>query len=137
MTVHLAPQRSVVLPKIRSTLVRSLSPVNSHQPPGAEALLVDALTSGPTDEQPALLGYPPPVYPRNPIRLDGKGVVEILVTVDKVGNEIELLVLHSSGRPALDEAALGALHHARFRPGLRNGHPELGRLTVTVRFRVE
>lgn len=100
-------------------------------------LVVEAMTTGPTVEHPALIGYPPPQYPRNARRLGWEGVVETLVTVDKEGRSVEVLVVRSSGHAALDQAALGALRQARFRPGSRNGIPETGSLTVTVRFRLE
>jgi protein TonB len=100
-------------------------------------LVVDAMTSGESFENPVLLGYPNPNYPRTARRQGWEGAAEIEVTVDESGKGIEVFLLRSSGHSELDKSALDALRQARFQPGTRNGIPETGTMTVTIRFRLE
>ena len=99
--------------------------------------VIDALTPGQSLEKPALLGYPPPEYPREARHKGWEGVVEALATVDAAGQLLDLRVSHSSGHPELDAAALTALRGARYKPGSVDGAPATATLTVTVRFRLQ
>ena len=112
-------------------------PASPRSGSGSDDLIIDAMTSGAAFEKPELVGYPTPVYPRNARRQGWEGTVEVDVTVDRTGNETDMVVVHSSGHAALDEAALGALKQARYRPGSASGFPEAGTITVVMRFRLE
>jgi protein TonB len=68
-------------------------------------------------------GLREPVYPPQEIRLNHTGTVLLSIEVlasSKVG---EVRIVHSSGYPRLDEAALKAAREWRLRPGTRDGVP--------------
>jgi len=86
---------------------------------------------------PTLLRDLPPVYP-DEARFngwEGRVVLELLVGED--GRVAKVRVLQSSGRACLDQAAVTAARHWRYRPAQRNGVVTAVWVQRAVRFRLE
>lgn len=65
---------------------------------------------------------PPPVYPRDALRMRAEGTVLLQVLVDSDGHPLDVQVQASSGHRALDEAARAhVLKRWRFRPAMQDG----------------
>lgn len=64
---------------------------------------------------------PSPVYPRVSQRRGEQGRVVLRVLISPLGQVANVSVLASSGHARLDEAAVEAMRHARFRPYTENG----------------
>ncbi|MBW1722340.1 MAG: energy transducer TonB [Deltaproteobacteria bacterium] len=79
----------------------------------------------------------PPRYPRIARRRGYQGVVQMEVLVDREGKAKEVRLLHSSGYPVLDKAALNAVRKWRFEPGKRGDEPVEMWVVVPVRFRLK
>ncbi|GMV00346.1 MAG: hypothetical protein AMXMBFR52_00020 [Burkholderiales bacterium] len=62
-------------------------------------------------------------YPNASRRMMEEGRVEVRVLVDVAGAPRETVVVHSSGYPRLDEAALATVRATRFKPYAENGVP--------------
>ena len=71
--------------------------------------------------------------PAQPSHAGQQGEVTLSVQIDEQGNPIQLSVQHSSGSPAVDNAALLELRSRHFPPTLRDGEPVPATLTVPVR----
>lgn len=70
-----------------------------------------------------------PKYPKRARRMGWEGTVVLSFSVDENGNVYDIQVIHSSGYPDLDQAAISALRQWKFAP--KPGKPEeKGRLTV-------
>lgn len=80
---------------------------------------------------------PPPPYPRQARRRGFEGFVLLSVLVDEKGAAAEVAVFRSSGHAILDEAALKAVRHWRFKAGSVNGRQTPMRVTVPVRFQLQ
>lgn len=64
---------------------------------------------------------PSPVYPRVSQRRGEQGRVVLRVLISPLGRVADVTVRTSSGHVRLDEAAVEAMRHARFRPYTENG----------------
>ncbi len=64
---------------------------------------------------------PSPVYPRVSQRRGEQGRVVLRVLISPLGQVADVSVRTSSGHARLDEAAVEAMRHARFRPYTENG----------------
>jgi D-alanyl-D-alanine endopeptidase (penicillin-binding protein 7) len=64
-----------------------------------------------------------PEYPKEELRQNHEGTVSMRFLVSAKGKVKDAEVSKSSGFPALDEAALGALKKCSFRPGTAGGKP--------------
>jgi len=79
-------------------------------------------------DQPRTVGHvdylgarPRPVYPRISERRGEQGRVVLRVLISPEGRVADVKVRRSSGYSRLDEAAVAAMQHARFRPYTENG----------------
>lgn len=77
---------------------------------------------------------PLPVYPKNALDQNLQGTVTLRVTVSPSGRASAVAVSASSGHAILDEAARRAVARWTFSPGMKNGKPAEGTVTVTIRF---
>jgi protein TonB len=89
--------------------------------------------AGPT-YGPGLGPGPLPVYPKNAIDRKLEGTVTLTVTVSPEGRATSVRISGSSGSDLLDEAARRSVAHWTFTPGMKNGKPVEGTLTVKIRF---
>ncbi len=64
-----------------------------------------------------------PVYPRTSAQRGEQGTVKMQFTVGANGKLAGSAIIKSSGYRELDQAALNALIHCRFKPAYRDGRP--------------
>lgn len=64
-----------------------------------------------------------PVYPRAAMQRGEHGVVKMQFTIGANGKLVGSAIVKSSGFRDLDQAALNALIHCRFKPAYRNERP--------------
>jgi periplasmic protein TonB len=87
--------------------------------------------------QPDDLHNSPPVYPDESRMAHEEGVVILHVEVTSAGEAASVGIKQSSGYFRLDQAALQAVKHWRFHPGLVAGLPVESETDVPVRFKLE
>ncbi len=77
----------------------------------------------PAQDPPAILesNQCRPIYPRDAVQRREEGVVKMQFTVGANGTLVGSAIVKSSGHRELDQAALQALIHCRFKPAYRNG----------------
>lgn len=76
-----------------------------------------------------------PVYPESESgSVEGRVLVQFVVGADGAVSDITVT---RSLAPAFDAAAVEAVRHARFRPGMQRGHPVPVRFSLPVTFRLE
>jgi periplasmic protein TonB len=105
---------------------------NMNQP--AESKNGSAGSSYHDIEQPYYLKRGRPVYPAEAKRLKQDGVVVLALFINQSGELDKVEVVHSSGFPLLDQAAVAAERRSRFRPAYLNGRPIRCRAEVPYRF---
>lgn len=66
-----------------------------------------------------------PRYPAEAMRLDQRGIVRLLLLIDKDGKVLDASVDTSSGFPILDQAALASFSSCGFQAGTFNGEPAM------------
>jgi protein TonB len=76
-------------------------------------------------------------YPRLSKRLGETGVVMLRIFIDEAGRVRDAQVIHTSGHPRLDDAAMAAVQRARFKPPSENGQAVSGYAQVPVDFQLE
>lgn len=114
---------------------RSGQPAPSDQGDEAPALfdagppMTPAVPAGPP---PRLLEAPEPRYPLAARRAGHAGTVAIALSIREDGTVAEVHVQSSSGHESLDEAALAAVRHWRFDPGV-DGRSSTVRIVFVVR----
>ena len=80
----------------------------------------------------------PPPYPRDALRNDIEGTVQLRVLVDETGHVLDVQIEHSSGNHQLDTAAREhVLHRWLFQPAQRNGVPMRAWGIVPIVFRLD
>ena len=90
--------------------------------------------AGPT-KGPGVLGGTPPIYPKDALDRGLEGKVSLSVVVAEDGSVSSVSVAQSSGHEMLDAAAVRAMKRDwRFQPGLKEGKPAAGSVTVTFEF---
>jgi len=90
--------------------------------------------AGPT-KGPGVLGGTPPIYPKDALDRGLEGKVSLSVTVAANGSVSSVSVAQSSGHELLDAAAIRAVKRDwKFQPGLKEGEPASGSVTVTFEF---
>jgi periplasmic protein TonB len=90
------------------------------------------------DEPPVMINPVSPVeYPRTLFARGIEGKVVLRLRVDEAGRLVgdSTKIAESSGYPALDSAALGAVPRFRFAPALRNGTPVAATFLQPIHFR--
>ena len=78
----------------------------------------------------------PPTYPEEARRRGQQGTVLLQLVVDASGAVRDAGVLHSSGHPLLDDAALEAVRRWRFRPARAEGLPLEQAIVQRIEFRL-
>jgi periplasmic protein TonB len=86
--------------------------------------------------RPAYARNPAPEYPASARRRRQQGLVLLEVAVTAEGRAARVALLHSSGVPALDEAALGAVRGWQFEPARSDGLAVACGIEVPVRFQL-
>jgi protein TonB len=76
-------------------------------------------------------------YPRASKILDEQGVVMLSVRIGIDGRPLEIIICASSGHRRLDQAALDAVAHWRFRPVTRDGVPIEAWTRLPIAFRLQ
>lgn len=84
----------------------------------------------------ASLGNPPPEYPAMALRRNWEGRVVLRIKVLPNGRAGAVEVTKSSGKPALDEAAVEAVRNWKFIPAKRGDTPIEGFATQTIDFKL-
>jgi protein TonB len=79
---------------------------------------------------------PPPAYPPEVACMGGEGTSVLKVVIGTDGRPQDIIVLTSSGHPALDQAARTAVTGWEFRPATRNGVASASTIQVPVTFRL-
>ena len=79
---------------------------------------------------------PAPKYPPLALRRGWQGTVRLRVALDPDGHPTTVDLATSSGHAVLDEAALAAVRHWRFRPATRLGKPVAATVEVPIVFRI-
>lgn len=89
------------------------------------AALLPGVGARAAQDPPAILEGNPcrPVYPHDAVRRREEGTVKMQFTVGADGRLVGSAVVKSSGFRELDQAALQALIHCRFKPAYRDGKP--------------
>lgn len=93
-----------------------------------------AAPANPPPTELAALETPPPQYPLEAACNGNGGTSTLKVTVGTAGTPTEVTVLHGSGTPALDEAAVAAVKTWKFKPATRAGQPVPRTINVPVNF---
>ena len=128
----LAPAAAVV------TEQRSAPPADlprPQPPPSAAPAPLTPLTPPRSDA--AYLNNPRPAYPLAARRRGDQGTVLVRVVVKADGMAASVALDRSSGHPALDEAALGAVKSWRFVPARQGGQAVESPYVVPVVFKLE
>jgi TonB family protein len=78
----------------------------------------------------------PPHYPVEALHKGEQGKVLLVITVDSTGKVVGVAVdpKRTTAPAILQTAAMQAANNWRFNPGMKNGHPVGGRITVPVTF---
>ena len=80
---------------------------------------------------------PPPEYPELARQMRQEGIVMLSVDVNKEGDPINVGITQSSGFRLLDQAALKAVRHWKFKPGSVDNIMVESRAYVPIRFKLE
>ncbi|HTW81882.1 MAG TPA: energy transducer TonB [Terracidiphilus sp.] len=95
----------------------------------------DGLLPGNDVKAPILIYAPTPEFSDEARRNKYQGICMITVVVDAQGIPRNPVVIQPLGE-GLDEKALEAIPHYRFKPGMKDGHPVATRITIEVNFRL-
>ncbi|MBI0503739.1 energy transducer TonB, partial [Dickeya dianthicola] len=110
------------------------APVNTNTAAAPAATPAVAAPVTPPSANAAYLRNPPPAYPDVAINRGWEGTVLLNVQVRPDGKVQTIRLQHSSGYPALDDAAREAVQHWSFVPARRGDQPESGWVVVPVDF---
>lgn len=93
----------------------------------------------PAQDPPAILESNPcrPVYPHEAVKLREEGTVKLQFTVGANGTLVGSAIVKSSGYRDLDQAALQALIHCRFKPAYREGRPVQAAFVMEYRWQLK
>ena len=90
--------------------------------------------AGPT-KGPGVIGGTPPIYPKDALDRGLAGTVSLAVEVAPDGSVAAVAVEKSSSHDVLDQAAARAVRRDwKFQPGLKDGEPVPGSVTITFEF---
>lgn len=137
------PQAKPVLEKAVAPSPVAATPAATPTPPAAVSTAAVAATSAPAlpDREPdfsaAYLNNPKPVYPLAARRMGWQGKVIVRVEVLISGAAGEVSLYQSSGREALDNAALAAVKSWRFTPARVAGQLITKTFLVPIPFKLE
>jgi len=128
--------------KAAPTPPRLLTSRKGTDPAGSQGKGKEASGPGGQEETPAgptrgpgVIGGPAPIYPKDALDRGLAGRVTLAVAVGADGAVSSITAKESSGHDVLDQAALRAVKRAwTFQPGLKQGKPAPGVVTVTFEF---
>ncbi len=92
----------------------------------------EGTTPGPRFRPAQVLHRKLPPYPFNAFKNNQQGVVDVLVTIDASGKAIASQAYKSSGTPSLDQAAVEAVMHWKFRAAERAGRPITAQAIISL-----
>jgi TonB family protein len=95
----------------------------------------DGLLPGNGVKPPVLIFAPTPEFSDEARRNKYQGICMITVVVDAEGIPRNPVIVRRLGE-GLDEKALEAIPHYRFKPGMKDGHAVATRITIEVNFRL-
>ncbi len=122
------PRKPELIGEILGLLVLMISiPLGLSAQIAPQSLSVDSLTASKN-----LISMSPPVYPVHAKQLHIQGSVALEVSVDISGRVTSVRAL--SGPPELQQGAIDAYSHARYRPFLRDGRPSPAVITMKINF---
>jgi len=78
-----------------------------------------------------------PVYPKESVRAEEQGRVELEFLIDIDGRAVDTRVKRSSGYLRLDKAALEGLSKCRYKPATEGGKPVLRWIAVSYTFSLQ
>jgi len=84
---------------------------------------------------PVPIDTPDPEYTREARKARIEGVVQLFIVVDEKGKARDIKV-SGSLRPDLDQKAIEAVTHWRFKPATKNGHPIPVHMSVEITFKL-
>jgi protein TonB len=127
-TEVIVPPAKVELPPVSQPVVAALAPPPAPAPAAAAAPkaapAAASAGSGPVSVanlNTNLLSGAPPAYPMGSRRKREQGTVVLRLVIGEDGRVVDVSVQRSSGFPALDQAALGAVRKWRWSPTIRDG----------------
>ncbi|WP_024890597.1 energy transducer TonB [Luteimonas huabeiensis] len=133
-----APRQAPALDPVESAVAPAAQAMPAVADPGAAedggALPGTVPPAAGATRAPVAVRTPAPDYPRTAMRRGEAGEVIVAVRVDREGRPREVRVDRSSGYPALDRAAAGAVRRWRFEPALEGGRPVEAEVRVPVEF---
>jgi protein TonB len=103
----------------------------------AAAASTGGAAGGSSSAHPRYAVNPPPDYPPDERRSHHEGTVLLHVKVTADGAASDVRLQHTSGFPALDAAALAAVHRWKFEPARVNGMAVAAEVEVPVRFQIK
>ena len=114
---------------VTDSAAETAAPPTPSQVTDATEIASPAATPAPAPVQPPdssarYLNNPQPAYPALSQRLGEQGRVVVRVLIDPDGRARQAEILHSSGFPRLDRAALQTVQNWRYVAGKRGGIPE-------------
>ncbi|MEB0208173.1 energy transducer TonB [Pseudomonas sp. CCC3.1] len=117
------------------------APAAPAAPTAPTAPAAPAAAPGPVKETAAVsglasLGNPPPEYPALALRRNWEGSVGLKIKVLPNGRAGSVEVIKSSGKQALDDAAVAAVRNWKFVPAKRGDTPIEGFATQTIAFKL-
>ena len=125
-----APTPPPPAPPVAAAPVAAPAPAAAAAPPAAPRVLPDAAVQ--------YLVPPQVVYPRLSQRHRETGRVLVRAYVGSTGGApLSAQIEQSSGHARLDQAALDAVHKARFKPYAENGRPVEGWALIPIDFQLE
>jgi TonB family protein len=81
--------------------------------------------------------YVSPKYPRNAMRRDVTGFVDVGMTVARDGSVYNITVLNAKPEETFNEAAIEAVEQWRFEPVIVDGQPVEKRTAVRLAFEIQ
>ena len=113
--------------------------VQTNSAPGLPQSLASntAVGGGSSEASPSYYRNPPPTYPEAARRMRREGLVRLFVTVEPNGTASSITISSSSGHQILDEAAIAAVQHWKFKPGEINGVAVQSKVEVPIRFALQ
>jgi len=129
-TEIIVPPPKVVIPSVSQPVVAAIAPPTPVAPVAAPAPkaapAAPSAGSGPVSVanlNTNLLSGAPPAYPMAARRKREQGTVVLRLVIGEDGRVMDVTVQRSSGFPALDQAAAGAVRKWRWSPTVRDGRP--------------
>jgi protein TonB len=144
-TAKIPPPPQLTLPLVATETIPAAAPLVAQvlppSPPAAPAAPVEApptpAPSLPRTIPPSAVQYlvpPAPVYSRISARMRESGKALVRVFIDEAGLPHDVQLATSTGFARLDDAALTAVRHCRFKPYLDNGVAVAGWAAIPIEF---